>query len=207
MLAGAIPVILSNGWVLPFSEFLEWDAFSVRMDEVEFMNDAEAAFKILVGTIDPLCAQAMRRRAQHVALEFFSSNDAIIYGLAHVLTARGLGCVSKLPPGSVKPTAGVKKNRGEMGSLPNADARCLNLGELGRNSRESAAAKSRGLRAMGTSKIRLDVARGAPICLPPELRSNQLPERVMNAETSQRNEAQRKHRKHGRKIRRPSSRN
>ena len=39
MLAGAVPVILSNGWVLPFSEFLEYDAFAVRLDEHTFQRD------------------------------------------------------------------------------------------------------------------------------------------------------------------------
>ena len=39
MLAGAVPVILSNGWVLPFSEFLEYDSFALRLDEHTFQRN------------------------------------------------------------------------------------------------------------------------------------------------------------------------
>ena len=48
MLAGAVPVILSNGWVLPFSEFLDWDSFSVRLDEAQFISDPVAALNSLI---------------------------------------------------------------------------------------------------------------------------------------------------------------
>ena len=48
MLAGAVPVIMSNGWVLPFSEFLDWDAFSVRLDEAHFISDPAKALGALI---------------------------------------------------------------------------------------------------------------------------------------------------------------
>ena len=51
MLAGAVPVIMSNGWVLPFSEFLDWDAFSVRLDEAQFISDPAKALGALIDKV------------------------------------------------------------------------------------------------------------------------------------------------------------
>jgi hypothetical protein len=92
LLAGAIPVILSNGWVLPFSEFLDWDSFSVRLDEKMFMANPSKAIAALLKDVDPSCTLEMRRRARHVAVAHFSSVGSVAQGLATVLAGRALGC-------------------------------------------------------------------------------------------------------------------
>ena len=39
--AGCLPVILSNGWQLPFAEVLDWSAASLSMDERQLMQVPE----------------------------------------------------------------------------------------------------------------------------------------------------------------------
>ena len=54
--------------MLPFSEFLDYDSFAVRLDELTFQRDPPKELAALLADISPDCVAAMRRRARHVAL-------------------------------------------------------------------------------------------------------------------------------------------
>ena len=54
--------------MLPFSEFLDYDSFAVRLDELTFQRDPPKELAALLADISPDCVTAMRRRARHVAL-------------------------------------------------------------------------------------------------------------------------------------------
>jgi hypothetical protein len=51
MLSGAIPVIISNGWVMPFHDILNWDAFSIRIDEFKFMEHSDKWLSIILDKV------------------------------------------------------------------------------------------------------------------------------------------------------------
>jgi hypothetical protein len=68
MAAGGIPVILSDGWVLPFSEALDWSAFSVRVEEA----DASGTLALL-RSIPPERVRAMQRKVAQVYRDHFAS--------------------------------------------------------------------------------------------------------------------------------------
>lgn len=72
MNAGCIPVIISDGYVLPFSEELNYNEFSVRIPE----TDVENLREILEGYLP--VADSLQRRAREVYESHFSTTDQII---------------------------------------------------------------------------------------------------------------------------------
>mmetsp|Transcript_27293 Transcript_27293/g.61011 ORF Transcript_27293/g.61011 Transcript_27293/m.61011 type:complete len:310 (-) Transcript_27293:87-1016(-) len=201
LVGGAIPVVLSNGWVLPFSELLEWDAFSVRLDEVAFMADPAQALDSLVRDVSAECVASMRLRARHVAHQYFSSKQGLLRGLSAVLASRALGCgggpcawgCAELGPGRNTGQAAARFGRpGRLGGGLGAEL-CLaddnppdsRLGRVGgargsRGAREAEPdSRSQRSEAPWSGAARRDVALGtAEVCLPPHLRSGSLPARV-----------------------------
>mmetsp|Transcript_15525 Transcript_15525/g.27577 ORF Transcript_15525/g.27577 Transcript_15525/m.27577 type:complete len:513 (+) Transcript_15525:561-2099(+) len=157
MLAGAVPVILSNGWVLPFSEFLEYDSFAIRLDEHTFGRDPPKELASLLDDISPDCITAMRRRARHVALTHFSTSLGRVRGLAMVIAARARGC------GQPARMAMLPTTRVPVGEDGGSVSRERNMG------------------------VRGDVARGgsAAVCLPPHRQQAALPARVLQQEVGE----------------------
>ena len=171
LLAGSIPVILSNGWVLPFSEALDWDSFSVRLDEEAVMANPEGALTKLVTDITPACAAAMRRRAHDVAAMFFSTAEGTARGLAAVLASRALGC-----GGGRGQALGRDRSGANSGPAP----LCLadRAGDSAGGPRSTAPLDE--WEASVGSGVRLGAA---SVCLPKHLRSSSLPTRVFMQET------------------------
>ena len=99
----------------------------------------------------------MRRRARHVALQWLSSDAAVARGLAVVLASRAMGCDT----GSIRrrhETKHIPPHTGGGGGGGFDFDRLLPHPDV----------------AIGTAKV----------CLPPELRTSALPERVRLAEYS-----------------------
>ena len=84
MLFGCVPVIIADGYDLPLSWFLDWDAFSVRMTEREGVNATRAAEIV----------DAADWREKHEALRrvvgFFMYHDPPVFGDALWATAAGI---------------------------------------------------------------------------------------------------------------------
>jgi hypothetical protein len=83
MAAGAVPVILSDGWVLPFSEFLDWPQFSVVIPE----SQAADSLDILRNLPDARVLE-MRRLALRTYQEWFANLDRQVAGLLRCLNER-----------------------------------------------------------------------------------------------------------------------
>jgi hypothetical protein len=84
MLFGCVPVIVADGYDLPLSWFLDWDAFSVRMSEREGVNATYVAEMV----------DAADWRRKHDALRrvigFFLYHDSPVFGDALWATAAGI---------------------------------------------------------------------------------------------------------------------
>jgi hypothetical protein len=83
MAAGAVPVIFSDGWVLPFSELLDWSEFSLHLPE----NQAGRCLEVLRSIPDETVLK-MRRKALWVYQQFFSSVEIQISCLLRLLSDR-----------------------------------------------------------------------------------------------------------------------
>lgn len=70
---GCIPVILSNGWILPFSEVIDWSACTV-------MGDERALLQILdvVRSIDASKIFRMKQQTQIIWNQYLSSVERIV---------------------------------------------------------------------------------------------------------------------------------
>lgn len=112
MNAGCIPVILSDGYVLPFSDTLDYDCFSIRIAESEVENLPE----ILESRIGN--AAELQRNAIQVYEDYFASTNTII--------ERTLECVAKL--------AVIRKKVGFAGS---ARRRLAQIGYLAMQKRHT----------------------------------------------------------------------
>jgi glucuronyl/N-acetylglucosaminyl transferase EXT1 len=71
--AGCLPVILSNGWQLPFDEVLDWEAASIAVDERQLLQVPE----ILHGLSRPRIF-AMRQQTQVLWDRYLSSVQKIV---------------------------------------------------------------------------------------------------------------------------------
>ncbi|WP_338430028.1 exostosin domain-containing protein [Synechococcus elongatus] len=68
MAGGAVPVVLADDWVLPFSELLDWSEFSLQITEDQCFNLPQILQKI---SIDEW--QGMQQRLQLVYQQYFYS--------------------------------------------------------------------------------------------------------------------------------------
>jgi len=71
--AGCLPVILSNGWQLPFDEVVDWEAASIAVDERQLLQVPE----ILHGLSRPRIF-AMRQQTQVLWDRYLSSVQKIV---------------------------------------------------------------------------------------------------------------------------------
>ena len=81
--AGAIPVIFSDDWALPFAEILNYDEFSVRIKE-----DDWAQLLPRLSSITPEQRCAMRQRGQEVYDRHFGTHAAQAETLLAILAKR-----------------------------------------------------------------------------------------------------------------------
>lgn len=80
---GVVPVVVADEYVLPFSEVLQWDQFSVRWPYARLSS--------LVGylrTLDEVLVCKMRRRAREVYLKYFATPAAQVDTTLRILASR-----------------------------------------------------------------------------------------------------------------------
>ena len=75
-----IPVIIADGFVLPFSDVLNWDVFSLRVKE----KDIPRLKEILENVPLALCEE-MQRRIREVRRHFLFNNSPQRYDLFHMV--------------------------------------------------------------------------------------------------------------------------
>lgn len=83
MSAGSIPVIVADGWVLPFSEVLDWNRFSVIVAESEVLNIPQ-----LLRSLEPAVIANMRDEMLRVYDMYFSSIPRAVGTLLEILEQR-----------------------------------------------------------------------------------------------------------------------
>lgn len=93
MAAGAVPVIFSDGWVLPFSELFEWREFSLHLPE----KQADRCLEVLRAIPDETVLN-MRRKALQVYQQFFRSVETQLACLLGLLSDRLRKSESKTQP-------------------------------------------------------------------------------------------------------------
>uniref|UniRef100_A0A5S6R374 Exostosin GT47 domain-containing protein n=1 Tax=Trichuris muris TaxID=70415 RepID=A0A5S6R374_TRIMR len=80
---GCIPVILSNDWVLPFSEVIDWSQATVRADErTLFQIPSTLRF------MNPSTVDRMRLQARHLYRLYFASVDKIVDTVLQIIQDR-----------------------------------------------------------------------------------------------------------------------
>ena len=92
--AGCIPVILSDGYVLPFSEVLDWKTFALHLPERDWQSIPQ-----LLRSYDEQAIQKLRLRGRKVWLEWFESIGKQVDGFLriHYQLSGGLGQTCKEP--------------------------------------------------------------------------------------------------------------
>lgn len=92
MAFGCIPVILSDGWVLPFDRTLRWNAFSLRFRAEEIPGIPGALLAIGEQTV-----ASLRREGQRVYDAHFRDLDRIIHTLLAELGTLGTSTTRQAP--------------------------------------------------------------------------------------------------------------
>ncbi len=77
---GCIPIVLSDGWVLPFDRLIDWNSILVRVPE-QMAGEMNA----ILGTFTLDRVDAMQRALQAAWIEKFSTMDAIVEALLQEL--------------------------------------------------------------------------------------------------------------------------
>ncbi|KRY34907.1 Exostosin-1 [Trichinella spiralis] len=80
---GCIPVILSNDWVLPFSEVIDWDQAVVRGDERTLFQ-----LPSLLRAYPESVILRMRQQARHLYRLYFASVEKIVYTTLQIVEER-----------------------------------------------------------------------------------------------------------------------
>ncbi|WP_338441501.1 exostosin family protein [Synechococcus elongatus IITB4] len=86
MAAGAVPVVLADDWVLPFSELLDWSEFSLQVAEEQCL-----ALPQMLQAISAEQWQAMQQRSQQVYQQYFYSLARQVNTLLLILDQRSGG--------------------------------------------------------------------------------------------------------------------
>ncbi|KAH9375929.1 hypothetical protein HPB48_012569 [Haemaphysalis longicornis] len=71
--AGCVPVVLANGWELPFAEVLRWHGAALRADERLLLQVPDT-----LRSMPRRLVHAMRQRSQLLWETYFSSVDKIV---------------------------------------------------------------------------------------------------------------------------------
>lgn len=91
--AGCIPVLLSNGWELPFSEVIDWSKAVVWADERLLLQVPD-----IVRSISPTQILALRQQTQILWNNYFSSVDKIVLTTLEVSALLVVCMVSEISP-------------------------------------------------------------------------------------------------------------
>ncbi|XP_022821754.1 exostosin-1 [Spodoptera litura] len=83
--AGCIPVLLSNGWRLPFDERIDWRRAVIWADERLLLQVPE-----LVRSVPPERILALRQQTQFLWEQYFSSIEKIVFTTIEILLERVL---------------------------------------------------------------------------------------------------------------------
>ncbi|CAH0695175.1 unnamed protein product [Spodoptera exigua] len=83
--AGCIPVLLSNGWRLPFDERIDWRRAVIWADERLLLQVPE-----LVRSVSPERILALRQQTQFLWEQYFSSIEKIVFTTIEILLERVL---------------------------------------------------------------------------------------------------------------------
>lgn len=83
--AGCIPVLLSNGWRLPFDEKIDWRRAVIWADERLLLQVPE-----LVRSVPPERILALRQQTQFLWEQYFSSIEKIVFTTIEILLERVL---------------------------------------------------------------------------------------------------------------------
>ena len=75
-----IPVIIADGFVLPFSDVLDWDAFSIQVKE----KDIPRLKEILLDVPMAKCEE-LQGRIREVKRHFFLNKPPLRYDLFHMI--------------------------------------------------------------------------------------------------------------------------
>ncbi|CAJ0581736.1 unnamed protein product, partial [Mesorhabditis spiculigera] len=81
--AGCIPVVLSDNWVLPFTEIIDWDTAVIRVSEKNVLLTPDVVFSIPRRRIE-----TMRRAAKMLYHRYFASVERIANSSLEIIFAR-----------------------------------------------------------------------------------------------------------------------
>lgn len=78
-----IPVIVSQDWILPFNEFLDWKLFSIQLRIFELENVYE-----IIDNYSESDIETMKKQIKFVFKRYFSSMKSITLGVLMALEAK-----------------------------------------------------------------------------------------------------------------------
>lgn len=81
--AGCIPVLLSNGWELPFAEVIDWNEAAVWADERLLLQVPD-----VIRSVSPSRILALRQQTQILWDQYFSSIDKIVGATIEIIKGR-----------------------------------------------------------------------------------------------------------------------
>ncbi|CAL1268956.1 unnamed protein product [Larinioides sclopetarius] len=81
--AGCVPVLLSNGWELPFSDVLHWDTATIWADERLLLQVPE-----MIRSIPPTKVHSYRQQTQVLWNNYFSSVEKIVSTTFEIIRER-----------------------------------------------------------------------------------------------------------------------